>query len=395
MRKSLAIIGIVALAATACTSTGPTPAPQIIRPVWRSVTLPTDPRGRDEVRAVAACSGRWFVAGAILVASDGKAAPAMWESTDGVSFTAMTVKPVSYYGPTNVLFSVACHNNTVVAVGADSGGAHGNPRTSTWISTGGGPLTEVTSGLGLYGGEDAIGLAGISGGDGGFLIVGDRLDASGGAGAAVWTSPDGVVFTLHDAVPALESDPRGVVEAQAATPIANGFIAVGGIWPPDSPLAARDPLAWTSPDGQTWQRQSFPHTTGDDLLLSVGEVGAGSLAVGTDASGFEAWAADAAGMGWHRTARFGSLSKDATTVAQVPSLVAIGSKAYAVVSNPSQFQMWRGGSGGSWTQVELPETVSATPLAAGPRVVRAAAAGTDLMVAADDGTSAHVWFTTG
>ena len=317
----------------------------------------------------------------------------MWESTDGVSFTAMTVKPVSYYGPTNVLFSVACHGGTVVAVGADSGGVHGNPRTSTWISTGGGPLNEITSGLGLYGGEDAIGIGGISGGDGGFLIVGDRVDASGGPGAAVWTSPDGVVFTLRDAVPALESDARGVVEAQAATPIGKGFVAVGGIRPPDSQLAARDPLAWTSPDGQTWQRQSFPHTAGDDLLLSVAEVGSGSLAISTDASGFEARAADANGTGWHRTARFGSLQTDATTVVQVPSLVAIGSKAYAVVSNPSQFQMWRGGTDGSWTQVALPETVSATPLSSGPRVVRAASAGTELMVAADDGTSAHIWFT--
>ena len=89
----------------------------------------------------------------------------------------------------------------------------------------------------------------------------------------MWTSGDGVTFMLRDGVPALESDGRiGRTEMNAAAPVGDAFVGVGAVTPPNSPLAARDPIAWTSVDGASWRRIAFPHTASDDSLLSVGQL---------------------------------------------------------------------------------------------------------------------------
>jgi hypothetical protein len=381
---------VVALALAGCTATKPS-MPVIEHLPWRTVVLPKSPSGRDVVRAVTACNGHWYIAGGILH-PDGTTAPALWTSQDGANFAAMRIVTISFYGPLDALSTVTCHGGDVVAIGASSGGAHGNLRTSTWLSTAGGPLTEMPSGFELFGGGNEIGVGTVTAGPPGFLIVGARVDRSGGVGAAVWTSPDGTAFTLHDGDPALESDARGATEVYAAAPVAGGFVAVGAITPPHSPLAARDPIAWTSPDGSAWQRHALPHTTVDDSLLDVAQLAGNVLAIGTDGTQFTVWTADPTAAGWHVTARFGALART-TTIPLASSLVVTGSDtAYTVVSTSASYELWHGGIGGTWQQVALPETVSAAPVRSGPRVVAAAANGTELMVAADDGTAAHLWF---
>ncbi len=379
----------------ACTSARtipptPTTGPQPLSVPWRTVTLPTDPRGRDLIRAAAACSGHWYLSGAILTA-EGVTTPAVWTSRNGVDFVPMPLRAVSFYGPNDTLYDIACRGGDVVAVGATNGGVHDNPRTSTWVSAGGGPLVEKPSGLGLYGGEDAIGVGPATAGTPGFLIVGARVDRDGGAGAAVWTSPDGVTFTLRDADPALESGDAGGTAITAAAPAYGGFIAVGSLTPPDSRLAARDPLAWTSSDGATWQRVTFPRTAADDPLINVVQAGNGMVAVGTDGRRFVEWTADAGGQGWRPGSHFGAIVVS-SWLPGVPSLAPAGGNVYAVISNAAAYQLWR--LGADPVQVALPETVPAAPVRSGPRTVVAAANGTDLMVAADDGTASHVWFTT-
>jgi hypothetical protein len=382
VRTVSGIFLVAALLLAGCTASAP--HPKFAPPAWRTVALPADPRGRDVVRAVAACPGQWYAAGAVL-APDGTTAPAVWTSRDGVAFTPMPVRPVSYYGPHNILFDIACRGADVVAVGATNGGVHGNPRTSTWVSTGGSPLVEKPSGLELYGGENAIGVGPLTAGRPGFLIVGARTDRDGGPGAAVWTSPDGVTFTLHDADPALESGPAGGTLIAAATPAGGGYAAVGSLTP-GSPVAPRDPLAWTSADGATWTRITFPTTSADDVLLNVGPGGDGLVAVGSDGHRFTAWAASTDGTGWRERARFGSVAG----IPGAPSVVAAGRSAYAVVSTGTAYQLWRLGL--TPVQIALPEAVSAVPVRSGPRTVVATASGHDLMIAADDGMASHVWF---
>jgi hypothetical protein len=221
--------------------------------------------------------------------------------------------------------------------------------------------------------------------------VGLRLDAHGGPGAAVWHSGIGSAFTLVDADPALESDARGLTEAHAATVTADGFVAVGGITPPGSRAAARDPLVWRSPNGGTWQRVALPPTPSDDVMLQVTPVSGGLVAIGTDGRRFRWWSADADGENWHASGVFGNLGSPAA-VPTVSSAVGDGSTVYAVVANASRYELWRGGVGTRWQPVTLPVAVPSAPVRTGPRVAAAAGNAGTLMLATDDGQHAAVWF---
>jgi hypothetical protein len=221
--------------------------------------------------------------------------------------------------------------------------------------------------------------------------VGLRLDAHGGPGAGVWHSDTGSAFTLVDADPALESDARGLTEAHAATVVPGGFVVVGGITPPGSRAAARDPLVWWSPDGGTWQRVALPPTPSDDVMLQVTPFGGGLVAIGTDGRRFRWWNADADGENWHAGGLFGGPG-DPATVPTVSSAVFVGSIVYSVVANTSRYELWRGSPGIRWAPVTLPVSVASAPVRSGPRVAVAAASAGSLMLATDDGQHAAVWF---
>jgi hypothetical protein len=125
-----------------CSSPSP-PEPQPAGPGWQRVTLPVAGNGRPELKDLATCPGHWYAVGGYLGA-DGNTSPAAWTSVDdGRTWSALATAPVSVYGPQHVLLAVACRGDSMVAVGAVSGGAHGNLRTGTWRRTGTGPLTEV------------------------------------------------------------------------------------------------------------------------------------------------------------------------------------------------------------------------------------------------------------
>ena len=387
-RARLLAAGLVLVAlAAACTSTvKAAPLPGLS---WRHVDLPSDPRGRAVIRAAASCDGRWYAAGTIL-GRDGTTRPALWSSSDGTSFTAVPVKPKSAYGPSDVLLSVACRGADVVAIGAKTGGAHGNPRPSTWISSAGGPLTEVTATFEQYGGESQLGLGPVTGGPIGYLIVGSRIDRAGGSGAAVWQSPDGQAFTLVDGDPALESGSAGQTEVNGAAVLASGYVAVGDLSPPGSKLASRQPLVWTSPDGRTWHRAALLSSPRDAAMMRVAPLNGDLVSVGVDGSTYAAWAG-AAGT-WSEAARFGALVAG-PELPSVPSLVTAGGAAYAIVSDGSTYGLWRGRGARDWTRLALPVSTQASPAGTTPRVVVAAASGRTVMIAADDGTKASLWFT--
>jgi hypothetical protein len=263
-------------------------------------------------------------------------------------------------------------------------------------------LTEVAAGFELYGGEAQIGLGRVAGGAAGFLLVGARVDASGGPGAAVWHSTDGKAFTLVDSDPALESDARGSTEVDAAAVGPSGFVAVGGITPPHNPQVQRDPIAWHSADGLHWSRIAFPATPTDDLLQQVTLLPDGSaVAVGTASGQFAAWRSDAALGNWHEVARFGATAPDTSNPPGVESLVTAPAAAFAVVSDGTRYQLFAGAyaaspgsnSSGAWRPVNLPAPVSSTPVASGPRIVSAAGTGKGLLLGLDDGVRASVWVT--
>jgi hypothetical protein len=151
MRRAMVLAGAVlagaVLASAACTVTGPGAPARSAKPVtigWRSVTLPLpvgDP-GHAAPRDAVLCAGTWYVTGAVI-APDGAMRPAIWSSTDAATFTPVTLDARTFYGRQDLMYTVGCRDGRIAAVGAKSGGAHGNPRVSTWYQRADGSLTEV------------------------------------------------------------------------------------------------------------------------------------------------------------------------------------------------------------------------------------------------------------
>ncbi|MCY1137636.1 hypothetical protein OWR29_06455 [Actinoplanes sp. Pm04-4] len=222
MKRSVSFTLVVLLLA-ACSN-----RPQDL--AWTRIDLPAD--GAVVLSDVADCDGHWWAAGGIK-AADGSTRPAAWSDGAAVTFTPL---PSSYYGPRQVIKSVACAGGRVAMVGATPGGAHGNPRVSTWRFEGG-RMAENAAPFETYGGDEAIDVGPIAAGPAGFAIAGNRT-----SGAAAWFSPDGKTFTLS------ESGTAGTV-ARDVVPLADGrWLVVGG--------AATGAAAWIagpggwSPDGK-------------------------------------------------------------------------------------------------------------------------------------------------
>jgi hypothetical protein len=298
------------------------------------------------------------------------------------------VRPVSAYGPSQLLGSVSCDGRLVVAIGATSGGVHGNARVNTWAGPPGGPLAEQAAGFELFGGEDAIGVGRLAGGSGGpgFLIVGAWRDANGQAGAAVWVAPDGRDFQRVDADPALESDARGPTVAQDAIARPGGFTLVGSIGTPGSRVAARDPAVWTSVDGLSWRRVPVPAAEGDEELQRVLTDRGGELALGVRGNGFGAWRGGTTGEGWHAAGRFGAFAGGGlpavTGLAAGPS-----GDDYAIVGDGARYRLWSSPDGTAWTERELPATVPVGE----QRRISLAGGGGRLLIAAEDGATSRLW----
>jgi hypothetical protein len=307
----------------------------------------------------------WYAAGAYR-RPDGSTAPALWTSPDAEHWRPVPARPVSAYGPSHLLYAVACRGDTVVAIGSAAGGVHGNPRTATWRATGAGPLVETPAAFELYGGPRAIGVGQLVAGPAGWLITGARLDANGRPGAAVWVAPDGLDFHLVDADPELESDARGQTVAVGGYAGPDGFTVAGSVG-----RTTRTPVVWTSPDGQHWRRTTLPTDAADAELQAIAP---GGDAAGIAGTGFASWHRDAAG--WRQTGRFGRFA--GTGLPQVLDLRA----GVALVADGQRYRLWRDGG-----QLALPIPLDA----GGGRHVALAADGSRLLLAADDGTVTRLW----
>lgn len=237
----------------------------LYRTAFEEVTLPATAAKvlRDAVR----CGNRWYVVGALQPAGEDPR-PAAWESTDGRTWRNVTTVPLpgSFYGPRNVLYSVACSNGRIAAIGAQSGGAHGNPRTSTWYQRSDGVLAEAPAPFELYGGDAAVDVGRISGGPAGFLITGNRT-----SGPAAWLSPDGSRFVRH------ELGEKGAFARDGAV-LGNRYVLVGAV-------ASRGAV-WESADGITWSAGGrLDAVELQRLVTRDGDL----IAVGQRGSSFAAW----------------------------------------------------------------------------------------------------------
>lgn len=96
----------------------------------------------------------------------------------------------SYYGVRALWFDAAVRGEEVVAIGRQSGGAHGNPRWTTWEGGAAGVVEQPEQPLSVFGGWGAGGLAGITLTADGPVIVGTRTGEVPGLDIRLWL-PDG------------------------------------------------------------------------------------------------------------------------------------------------------------------------------------------------------------
>ncbi|GAB2950347.1 hypothetical protein GCM10027280_43520 [Micromonospora polyrhachis] len=401
-RRGIALVGVVAVAIGGCGSAGCTPqrgvgtsgnasSAELVRPDWRPVPLPlpTGIPGRVVLRDATACAGRWFVVGA-MHAADGTTRPAAWTSPDARTWTPVTVAGTSFYGNQNVLYAAGCRDGRLAAIGAKSGGAHGNPRVSTWRQVGVDRLVEVPAAFELYGGPEAVGVSRIVGGPTGWLIVGNRT-----RGAATWVSRgspragtsavDAAGFDLVDGAPELTSDERGRTMAFDAVATSRGWLVVGGMTPAGQ-IDSR-PLVWLSADGRSWRRFAVPHLDADAMLQRVTVVDGVPVVIGLRSDGFGAWYDD--GRGWVAAGRFGSVG--GAGAPSVRGVAVAAGRLVVAVSTGTTYELWSSTDRGrSWRR--FAEPVSGV-LAGGDSGIGVTAAGDGVLVSMDDGRGAGLWWT--
>ncbi|GGL95824.1 hypothetical protein [Micromonospora yangpuensis] len=435
-RRALASLVVPLLVVVGCraepVADGPAADAPVVRPDWAAgvVEPPGGAPGRLLVRDAVACGGRWYAVGAVA-AADGGTRPAFWASDDGRSWRARAVRAESFYGARNVLYAVGCRDPRVAALGAKSGGAHGNPRVSAWRQAADGALVEVPAEFETFGGPEAVAVARVAGGPGGWLIAGGRV-----SGAAVWTSPDAGEFTLRSGVAQLAGDARGRTAGLDAVAASDGWVVVGWLLPPGG--TAFVPVVWTSSDGRSWRRSTLPDRLSgverDGSTSAVGDPASaggstrgGSASTGGSAPGGSAPGGStpggsapggstpggsaervvsvagepvvvgAVGQGfvlWRRVAGrwrvaggFAGAAGGAG-VRSVDGLAADGAGlAVAVGVGAERSLWWSGDGGGSWGEVALPVEVPG----GGDHPVTVTVGGGRLVVFVDDGRSSGVW----
>ncbi|MHA7984354.1 hypothetical protein ACX9R5_00990 [Rathayibacter sp. CAU 1779] len=202
-------------------------------------------------------------------------APAAWSTTDLEHWTELTVHPVTGYGRL-AEFTMGAVDTTdrhgdlerIVAWGQAFGGAHSNPRPTTWTGHPGtqrrpGALTEHEQPFTMFGGEDAITTDAETAYGGTMLLAGSwdsrvTLDGPGRYGAAVWLSGSGTTWTRHTDLPGLSANDGEQTSAVGATAGPAGFVLVGASAHYGRSGPPSTPLAWFSSDGLAWQRVTLP-----------------------------------------------------------------------------------------------------------------------------------------
>jgi hypothetical protein len=326
------------------------------------------------LRDAVSCDDGWYVVGAVGDPA-GETRPAVWRSDDGQTWRSVKVAHHSYYGERNVLYSAACKGRALAVLGSKPGGAHGNPRVSTWQQLPDGSMDEVmTAAAELYGGPQAINVGRMASGPTGFMMAGNRY-----SGAAVWFSPDSAEFRIRERVPELANDVRGETWANdvAATP--EGWVVVGGILL-DGRID-RDPIGWVSSDGVTWRRTRTPATKVYEEFQRVVVRDGKVFAFGLDGQGFAAWRLE--GDQWTRTATFGAIESLGAT----RSATIVDGKLLCATSDGKEHHLFLSSDGVSWRGVQGP---SAMPSTADAQTYAVAFA-QRVVLLIDDGRLGRLW----
>ncbi len=381
MRTPALALAVLTAGLMGACSSDPVPEPLVITWLDHPLPPPAGAPGRSVVRDAVECGEGWWVVGAVLLDSPSETRdtrPAAWFSPDHETWSSVPVATSTYWGRRAILDSVACSRERIAVVGGRSGGAHGNPRVTTFRLQGE-RLVDVPANFVQYGGVTATNVGPIAGGPTGWLITGNRT-----SGPGVWFSDDPEEFTRVEAEPGLTDDGDLESLAQGAGWTGEEWVLVGSGARTGRHLDP-DPLAWTSPNGLAWSSEEMPAADGVQDVQRVAVLDDGTtLAVGRNGDTFAAWMRD--DDGWREPVPFGAIAEQWRGAPYVASLAATSTGMFATVSTGDRYELWRTDTGREWQQVDVP----LQPLTAGDHTLMVAAGG-DVLLVGDAGDGGHVW----
>ena len=144
-------------------------------------------------------------------------------------------------------------------------------------------------------------------------------------------------------------------------------------------------MAWTSPDGESWQREEVPESDGFTDLERVIQVPDGLLAAGLRGDEFGTW--QRVDGTWDAFGAFGALDPDRRAAPFVSGLTEAGSQVFASVSDGTSYRLWASDDGRDWRPVTTPST----PSTAGEHTMSVSSSGGSVLLLADDGETGRVW----
>lgn len=177
--------------------------------------------------------------------------------------------------------AVAYDGDRFVAVGSESSGA--DEHAAVWISTDGVDWNRIPHDEAVFGGPLGEGMSDVTAGGPGFVAVGSIWDWPSAESSeqiveeAVWTSPDGEVWTRIADV-GVQGDPA-LVSMNSVISGGPGLIAVG--WDFDRYTFEGNAVVWTSVDGFSWNRVPNQETEFSRAFMSdIAPYDGGYVAVG-------------------------------------------------------------------------------------------------------------------
>lgn len=184
---------------------------------WRQLPLPP---GALRLSQVTAAGDQLLVSG--QRGSGDAAPPGLWRGDTSGTWTSVRLAPVTYYGRRAELFRVVSDGQQVVALGRRIGGAHGNPRVTSWTGTLD-KVSETEQPFELFGGPNAISVSDLALDAHGAVALGAWAAHGEPSGITLWRQR-GTTWQRFDRLPGLASQVT-VVGSDLTSP---GAIAVRG-----------------------------------------------------------------------------------------------------------------------------------------------------------------------
>jgi hypothetical protein len=196
------------------------------------------------------------------------APPGLWRGDAAGTWQSVRLVPTTYYGRRAELFRIVSDGEHVVALGRRIGGAHGNPRVTSWTGTLD-ELRETEQRFELFGGPDAIAVSDLALDDRGGVALGAWAPHGAASGVTVWRQR-GTGWRRFDRAPGLASTVT-VAGSELTTPgavaVRNGEPVVVG-WTVHLGGGVRVEATFWRPVGETWQPVTLP-SNGDGQARAV------------------------------------------------------------------------------------------------------------------------------